>query len=184
MPTLTMRGGYVVQFDAEDAHIIGQYTWHRHRAPTTIYARGYLTGSRYTGLVYMHRLLLGAVSSQEVDHRNGDGLDNRRGNLRLCESWQNKGNRGRVTPHTSRYKGVCFDKRRACWRATITCHGRQYALGWFADEKQAADAYRVAAERLFGEFANTGHHDLPAMHTAEPAQVNKRSRRRIEAGAQ
>jgi hypothetical protein len=104
----------------------------------------------------MHRQLLGLTDpSEQVDHRNHDGLDNRRENLRPCTNQQNQHNQRKRAGCTSRYKGVHWDFRNGSWRAAIKAEGRTIHLGRFQDEDDAARAYDDAARRLFGEFALT-----------------------------
>lgn len=91
-----------------------------------------------------------------IDHINGNGLDNRRCNLRICTQAENvRNNRGRMGM-TSQYKGV--SKWEGQWIATITSHGKQVRIGQFATEHEAALAYDAAARELHGEYA---HLNLP-----------------------
>lgn len=101
---------------------------------------------------YLHRVIMNAPPGVEVDHINGDTLDNRRCNLRFATSTQQKCNQ-RPRGGTSKYKGVGWHKRDRKWRAQITYHGKQISLGYFDGELGAAFAYDVAARILFGEFA-------------------------------
>lgn len=89
----------------------------------------------------------------EVDHINGDGLDCRRGNLRLCTSQGNNQNRRKTKAYTSRFKGVSLDRSRNQWRATIKLNRKLKYLGRFESQRAAAHAYDIAAIKLFGEFA-------------------------------
>jgi hypothetical protein len=102
----------------------------------------------------MHRLILGLTSDDplEVDHINGDRLDNRRSNLRVANQSQNLANQ-RKTRGASRYKGVDWHERHQLWRARIQKDGKRRLLGWFASEDEAGVAYNEAAVRLFGEYA-------------------------------
>lgn len=151
---LTLRSGQIVRFDDADAALVLSYRWHAHPAGKTVYARGYTGKRRAAPLVYMHRLLMAPKATQEVDHRSGDGLDNRRGNLRLCTRGQNNANRHILQTKTSNHKGVHFEQWSSRWRAEVNHEGKRYTLGRFDSEESAAAAYREAATRLFGEFAN------------------------------
>jgi len=92
----------------------------------------------------------------QVDHVNGDGLDNRRRNLRACSDTQNHANAlKRRTNMSSRFKGVTFDKSRGKWSAKINPTGKTVNLGRFDTEVKAALAYDVAALQHFGEYART-----------------------------
>ena len=88
----------------------------------------------------------------EVDHIDRNPLNNHRINLRICTKAQNQQNcKGRGG--TSKYKGVCWEKRRKKWRATIKNNGKQVHIGEFCDEKEAAKAYNKKALEFFGEFS-------------------------------
>jgi hypothetical protein len=108
----------------------------------------------------MHRIVALASYGYLVDHINGDSLDNRSANLRLCNRSQNMRNRPkpRIAKASSQWKGVSFcphkAKQRKPWRARIHIGDRRIVrLGYFADEESAALAYNEAANVFFGEFA-------------------------------
>jgi len=108
--------------------------------------------------IYMHRVILGAPKGFEVDHINGDGLDNRRENLRLASQSQNSANTGKPkrpdgSAHTSQFKGVTWDPMRRKWQSKITVLGKCRSLGRFLCEEEAARAYDLAALSTWGEFA-------------------------------
>jgi hypothetical protein len=105
--------------------------------------------------VYLHRLLMNAVQTQQVDHANGNSLDNRRENLRFCTSSQNSQNRRRTS--TSGFKGVSLKPRYKSkpWEANIKVAGKLKYLGRFQTPEEAAKAYDSAARDMFGEFAHT-----------------------------
>lgn len=114
--------------------------------------------------LYMHRFILGARAGQRVDHVNGNGLDNRRKNLRICSHSKNLQNQIRKPgPHkTSRFKGVSWDKRCQRWEVGICAgpknskgYAKRIFLGRYISEVKAARVYDAAARRHFGEFANT-----------------------------
>lgn len=104
----------------------------------------------------MHRFVLG-VSNQKilVDHRDHNGLNNRKKNLRLSSCQQNGANRRMNRCAKSKHKGLTWEKDRKRWRARITVNGKQKRLGSFKDERSAALAYDSAAREFFEEFAWT-----------------------------
>lgn len=102
--------------------------------------------------IYMHRMVMSAPDGVQVDHINRNPLDNRIENLRFCSSVENNRNRASSTG-LSKYKGVTFDKRRKKWYAQTKLSGKRVHLGTFENERDAAIAYNVYAQRNFGEFA-------------------------------
>lgn len=144
--------------DQVDAEKIRGYKWHPIRSGTTFYAATSLPPKSPGGSwpsVRMHRMILSVGSDEQVDHKNHDGLDNRRSNLRICNQSQNNGNRRLSSGNTSGYKGVHWDGVRHLWRAYIRVDGRALHLGRFRDPESAAAVYDEAAIRHFGEFALT-----------------------------
>lgn len=104
--------------------------------------------------IYMHRFLLPCASKTDsVDHKNGDGLDNRRKNLRLSNKSQNAANSVKIAKFSSKYKGVSWRKKEKRWIAAIRFNLKRKQLGSFSSEKDAALAYNEAAIKCFGEFA-------------------------------
>lgn len=135
--------------DDEDFELVNKYKW----CSSHGYARAVVNGKK----IHMHRLILGFQknSEQEIDHINGDELDNRRFNLRLCTHRQNSANRRKGCGTSSGYKGVTWDKATWKWMAQIMVNYRNIHLGRFIDEIAAARAYDVAARKHFGKFART-----------------------------
>ena len=99
----------------------------------------------------VHRLLGLGVGG--IDHANGNGLDNRRENLRLATGSQNNSNSPKRAWTSSRFKGVSWHRKYGKWQAGIKCSGSRRFLGFFFDETEAACAYDRAAVAAFGEFA-------------------------------
>ncbi len=99
------------------------------------------------------RLITGALPGMIVDHINGDTLDNRRANLRVCTMAQNVRNRKKPRTNTSGYKGVHWMPRHKKWMAKITCAGKHIFLGLFDDPAEAHAAYCAAAKKYHGDFA-------------------------------
>jgi hypothetical protein len=107
----------------------------------------------------MHKVIMGMPPrGLVVDHRNGDGLDNRRSNLRFSTRAGNARNRRhhrswRGRECASRFKGITWDKEARKWCAAIYVDGKRKNLGRFHSEMEAAKAYDRAALAEFGEFA-------------------------------
>jgi len=103
--------------------------------------------------IRMHVAIMGHVTGKEIDHRNGNTLDNRRCNLRHCTRAENQRNRGAQKNNTSGYKGVSWYKGHNRWRVQIKHNGKKIHLGYFTCIVKAASAYDKAALELHGEFA-------------------------------
>lgn len=108
-------------------------------------------GKHYT--VHMSHIVLGAKRGQQVDHINGDKLDNRKLNLRICSQAKNVLNTGKRSDNKSGFKGVSKYKNK--WRACIQYNHNWRHIGYFDDIKKAAKAYDLFAEKLHGEYAKT-----------------------------
>jgi hypothetical protein len=103
----------------------------------------------------MHRLILDVMKGTFVDHKDRNGLNNRKYNLRPATKGQNVRNCKRPDDNTSGYKGVGFHGYSGRWRAYIGLNGKQKSLGYYDSPEEASDAYDTAAIRYFGEFALT-----------------------------
>lgn len=100
--------------------------------------------------VLMHNFLTGL---DRVDHINGNGLDNRDGNLRPATQSENCRNRRKMSTNTSGYIGICWDRRRRLWRGSIYFEGKNINLGWFSEPVEGAPVRDVASLLLYKEFA-------------------------------
>ena len=101
----------------------------------------------------MHRMILRPPVDQEVDHVNGNGLDNRHCNLRLCNKAQQRRNARLQRNSTTGFKGVCYKKANRNYTASIRINGVSKHIGSFPIPEAAANAYDAAALKHFGEFA-------------------------------
>lgn len=102
---------------------------------------------------YLSRFLMKPPPHMVVDHINGDPLDNRRCNLRICTQRENNFNRRKRLTASSKFKGVTFHKKSRKWQAQIKMDGDLIYLGVFAEERDAAMAYNAAAKEFHGQFA-------------------------------
>lgn len=109
---------------------------------------------------FVHREIIERVygrkieSNEVVDHINGNGLDNRRCNLRLCDQKQNARNRRFLNTTKGGLKGVSYYKGRTkAYKAAITVSGKSIYLGFHTTAEEAHEAYKTAAIKYFGEFA-------------------------------
>ncbi len=144
-----MTQGKTAIIDDTDWPIIAGYTWYATKSYNTWYAVAAIPGRRRKARVKMHNLILGR---KNVDHRDSDGLNNRRSNLRPCNDAQNQQNNG-SRGGSSKFKGVSWVMRRKKWLVAFRCNNQYHFVGWFADEIEAAKAYDAAILPLAGDFA-------------------------------
>jgi hypothetical protein len=141
--------------DPHDFYWLNSFHWCVKQNGPRIYAVRLTNGSdNRTRILSLHREIMKAPPALLVDHRNSNGLDNRRANLRLATHSQNQCNKGKSRPNSSsRFIGVYFEKRSSRWVAKIVLHGKRIWLGRFNDELAAAHAYDAAAMKYHGDFA-------------------------------
>lgn len=145
---IPLTKGYVAVIDAADLPLVAHLNW------SVINVRlGQPRARSGRDCLFMHRLIACPGPGQVVDHANGDTLDNRRANLRVCSYSQNSANSRRPTHNKSGIKGVGWMKSERKWRARIQVEGKDMHLGFFETKEEAAWAYFDAAKRHFGEFA-------------------------------
>lgn len=140
--------GLFALVDDCDYEALSPFKWY-------ISPKGYVTrhvpGGRGRGTVYMHRQITDAPKGKIVDHKDGDGTNNTRTNIRVTTQSRNVQNARPRKNKISRYKGVAWSEQR--WHARIQIDRRQIGLGYFTTQRAAAFAYNEAATKLFGEFA-------------------------------
>jgi hypothetical protein len=133
-----------VFIDDEDYDLIKDYTWHLIKSNNTFYAQAYIKGSKTGGktakYVYLHRLVFHAPDGIEIDHKNHNGLDCRKSNLRLISRAGNS--RNRLMRNKTGFKGVRSKGNR--FESKITIEGKCIYLGSYKTPEQAGQAYQKA----------------------------------------
>lgn len=145
------HGTHTVLYDDEDHELISKHKWYLKKSVNTFYARTHVIKNKKDTCMSMHRLILGFP--KEVDHRNGNGLDNQKINLRPCSDTENRRNSNMFSNNTSGYKGVTWHKLYNKYISNIMINGKRIHLGYFKKSKDAGHAYNRAAKKYFGEFA-------------------------------
>jgi len=140
--------------DNEDYDYLMQWKWQFHNGYARRTQHICMIGTkRIKKQVALHRVVLNNPDGLQVDHINGNKLDNRKENLRVCTCAENVRNRSVSSNNSSGFKGVCWDKRKNKWISSITADSKIFRLGCFASAIEAAKAYNIAAIELHGEFA-------------------------------
>ena len=162
MKTISLTQGKVAIVDAADYKWLNQWKWRAYRGNSsyTFYAVRWTPKIKHKrSLEFMHRLILGLHNTDDThsDHINGDGLDNRRANLRLCNHCENMRNRRINSNNKAGFKGVHIYKIdcNKPYRAQIKVNNRKVHIGHYETAEAAARAYDVAALKHHGRFAST-----------------------------
>ncbi len=145
--------------DPEDYNKFNNFHWCVKRRGARIYAVRFVSDGAKdsTKILSLHREIANPAKGLLVDHRNGKTLDSRGSNLRQATQAQNSHNCRKQKGCSSKYKGVCFRKKRRqrkLWDSYITVEGKRMSLGCYSTEIEAAKAYDAAAKKYRGEFAS------------------------------
>ena len=151
MKKIPLTQGKFALVDDDDFDELMKYKWHVSRNGYAV--RNLPRKLAKSGTTLMHRFIFCATNiNKQIDHVNGNKLDNTRSNLRVATNQQNSFNRGRQHNNKSGFKGVCWDDGVRKWRASIRLDGFQNYLGIYDDKESAYSAYMAAAKRCHGEF--------------------------------
>ena len=143
---LTMKGEEFF-IDVEDLKIIQDITFHTDN-------RNYLYGGSYKiGTKQLHRLIMGEPKGMEIDHKDGNPLNNKRNNLRVCTHSDNMKNLKIRSSNKTGIRGVCWCKRKRKWRAYITSNKKTIHIGYFALIGEAKKARKEKEILLYKDFA-------------------------------
>lgn len=163
MRKLTTDNGYTFMIDDMDYLIVSKYHWigwvsqkrlsDGSLGVPHVYVYAHFYKNNKDSQLLLHRLIMDAPSDRQVDHIDGNGLNNCKSNLRLCTLPQNLMNKCKKPTNTTGYKGVYRHKGTRKWRAQISTNNRAMHLGSFTTKEQAALAYNAAAFKYYGEFA-------------------------------
>jgi len=159
MKTIKLTKGYEVIVDDEDFEYLSKFKWH-------VWVKK--NGKPYAyATIPIHRMIFKEsvkyLGNEHIDHKNGDGLDNRKNNLRLCDSGKNMMNRSvNSNKKSSKFKGVYLNGKSKInpFYSMISFRKKNYRLGQFKTEKEAAIAYDKKAIELCGDFARLNYPNL------------------------
>ena len=167
MKEIPLTQGKIALVDDVDYEQLAKHRWYSNKREYPNSSRWYAQrNAKHTDavngrkIVYMHQAIMGVKNNLEIDHINGDGLDNRRANLRFCSHSENMANQ-RKTRGSSIYKGVSWHKAARKWSAKIKQSGHKMHIGYFDAEEEAARAYDARASELYGEHASLNFPSSP-----------------------
>jgi hypothetical protein len=154
----------VAVVDDMDYEWLSQWPWHARKKKskssagiTKFYAARHSKNNEPPVMMHVEIMKRAGIFSSDYDHKDGDGLNNQRKNLRPCTKSQNSANRRKRNNTTSRFKGVYWNKKAGKWRAQINPNREMKHLGLFRSEEDAARAYDKAALEIFGDFSLTNN---------------------------
>lgn len=152
MKKIQLTQGKFTIVDDEDYIELNKYNWCVSKGRNTLYAVRRCSNK----VIRIHRILLDCPENNMVDHINGNGLDNRKENLRICNKSQNNGNSKLRVDNTSGFKGVFYHKSTKKWTSQIKINGKRKYLGLFTDKLEAKEAYEKEAKKHLSEFYSEG----------------------------
>lgn len=160
---IVTHNGTEIYVDEDDMELALSVVWHLTTPTPTgvVYAR---TGA-FSGSIFLHNLILPPKTGLTTDHKDQNGLNNRRSNLRYATKSQQSTNRRRKWTSSSAYRGVSWNERSKKWQVILQVEGSLRRFGMYAGEIEAARVADKVARELYGEFAKLnfpGEHEDPA----------------------
>lgn len=153
MKEIKLSQGKTSLVDDEDFEKFNIFNWNAHKKGNSYYAkRGVRIKLKHKTLL-LHREILDAPDGFDVDHIDGNGLNNQKSNLRICTRKQNLWNSSPHKDNANGAKGVSWHKQDKKWRVRIMKDGINYELGLFDSIKEAKNAYNIAAKKYHGSFS-------------------------------
>lgn len=149
MKEILLGKGQIAFVDDKDFESISSLHWYLHNG----YAKNDRQSNNKRIRTSMHRMVMGENAGKYTDHINGNKLDNRRENLRICTNAQNMRNIAPKKQNSSGFKGVTWQKDCSRWKAQIKVNYKNIHIGIFKIKEDAARAYNEAAKKYFGDFA-------------------------------
>lgn len=147
------HGVFDFLIDKEDYERCREYHWsvNKHKSPLNTKKYFYAVHSK---MGMLHRFIMDAPKGKQVDHINGDTLDSRKSNMRICTVSENSMNRHFVSDNTSGKIGVCWNSKIPTpkWMAYININGKRTHLGYFTTYDEALKVRLDAEEKYYGEF--------------------------------
>ena len=153
MREIPLSRGMFAIVDDEDYSQLASVRWYAAPGRHTFYAKRDVRRNGSKGRILMHRYLLGCPDGLEVDHKNGNGLDNRRSNIRIATRSQNRANTGLQINNISGVKGVCRCAETGRWKVRVQWQLQNIWVGRFDSLEEAVEARYEVVMRLQGEFA-------------------------------
>lgn len=158
MKVIKTNKGESIKVDDVDYAALNMWAWRLDKDGYAI--RSQRDAAGHVQIIRMHRTILGLQYRQpaKVDHRNGNKSDNRKRNLRVCDSAQNTWNVGLLPSNTSGFKNVTWVARRCKWVARVSANRKRVLIGYFDSAEEAYAAYCAQVGSAHGEFANAGEY--------------------------
>jgi hypothetical protein len=152
---IPLSNGMFATIDAVDVPLVDGYDWTAAVRRNTIYVKRATLSKGVRKTILLHRVIAGTPDGMDTDHVNGNGLDNRRVNLRPATKIQNATNSRLCERNTSGLKGAMFYRANGKWRSQIVVNRRNIHLGYYATPEEAHAVYAKASAEMHGEFGRT-----------------------------